>query len=579
MMSSLVSALAGLALFAPAGSSTGGTADTVYLHGAVITVDDAQPKAQAVAVKDGKILAVGSDAQVGALKGPATRVVDLAGKTMVPGFVDGHSHIGDMVLGWNLTDLSPPPVGTVRDIAGLQAAMRGALARAASDDSLLLGSGYDDSLLVERRHPTGAELDAVSASRSLCVFHVSGHLAVCNSAAMTRLGFVKGAPNPPGGVIARDGAGEPTGLLEEQAVFAVFGAMTPMTPEVAAGSFDEIQTYYASLGYTTAQDGQTASPATLDLLQKFQAAKRLKIDIAVYPKWTLAEKMVASRGLKIGGPYENGLKFAGVKITEDGSPQGKTAYLEQPYFHPPHGAAADYRGYPIMPQAELDAWYEKFAGLGWQVQTHCNGDACIDMLIKAVEKAEAAHPGFAATRPVVIHSQVTRPEQLSAYKRLGIFPSFFAEHTFYWGDWHRDETLGPARAAFISPTAAALKEGLHFSLHTDAPVVPPSPMHAMWSAVNRTTRSGQLLGPDQRISPMDALRALTIWPAWQHFDEASRGSITVGKKADLVVLEADPLSTDPAKIKDIAVITTIKDGKPIYEAGKTVVARKAFAQP
>ena len=576
MISSLVSALAGLALLAPA---SGGAADSVYLHGVVITVDEAQPRAQAVAVKDGKILAVGSDAQVSALKGPTTRVVDLAGKTMVPGFIDGHSHIADMVLGWNLTDLSPPPVGTVRDIAGLQAAMRGALARAAPGDEMLLGSGYDDSLLAERRHPTGAELDAVSATRPICVGHVSGHLAVCNSAALKRLGFVKGAPNPPGGVIARDASGEPTGLLEEQAIFAVFAALPPMTPEAAAKSFDEIQTYYASLGYTTAQDGQTASPATLAMLLKARAEKRFKIDVAAYPKWTLAEKMVANNGLKIGGPYENGLKFAGVKITQDGSPQGKTAYLEKPYFHPPHGAAADYRGYPIMPQAELDAWYEKFAGLGWQVQTHCNGDACIDMLIKAVEKAEAAHPGFAATRPVVIHSQVTRPEQLSAYKRLGIFPSFFAEHTFYWGDWHRDETLGPARAAFISPTAAALREGLHFSLHTDAPVVPPAPMHALWSAVNRTTRSGEVLGPHQRIAPMDALRALTIWPAWQHFDEASRGSITVGKKADLVVLGADPLSVDPATIKDIPVLATIKDGQPVYEAGKTVVARKAFAQP
>ncbi|MBT9470406.1 MAG: amidohydrolase family protein [Pseudomonadota bacterium] len=573
MIASIVAAFAGLAALAPAALP----ADTVYVHGVVITVDDAHPKAQAVAVRDGKILAVGSDAQIKALKGPATRVVDLAGKTMVPGFVDGHSHIADAVMGWNLADLSPPPVGTVHDIAGLQAAMRAALAK--PGDGLLLGTGYDDSLLVERRHPTGAELDAVSATRSVCVFHVSGHLAVCNSPAMKQLGFVKGAPNPPGGVIARDAAGEPTGLLEEQAVFAVFSAMTPTTPEAAAKSLDEIQTFYASLGYTTAQDGQTASPATLELLLKAQADKRLKIDIAAYPKWTLVEKMVASRGIKIGGPYENRLKFAGVKITEDGSPQGKTAYLDKPYFHPPHGAAADYRGYPIMPQAELDGWYDKFAGLGWQVQTHCNGDACIDMLIKAVEKAEAAHPGFAATRPVVIHSQVTRPDQLAAYKRLGLFPSFFAEHTFYWGDWHRDETLGADRAAFISPTAAALKAGLHFSLHTDAPVVPPAPMHVLWSAVNRTTRSGQVLGADQRISPMDALRAVTIWPAWQHFDEASRGSITVGKKADLVVLGANPLSIDPAKIKDIAVITTIKDGQAIYEAGKTVVARTAFAQP
>ena len=235
MISSLVSALAGLALLAPA---SGGAADSVYLHGLVITVDEAQPRAQAVAVKDGKILAVGSDAQVSALKGPTTRVVDLAGKTMVPGFIDGHSHIADMVLGWNLTDLPPPPVGTVRDIAGLQAAMRGALARAAPGDEMLLGSGYDDSLLAERRHPTGAELDAVSATRPICVGHVSGHLAVCNSAALKRLGFVKGAPNPPGGVIARDASGEPTGLLEEQAIFAVFAALPPTTPDAAAKSFE-----------------------------------------------------------------------------------------------------------------------------------------------------------------------------------------------------------------------------------------------------------------------------------------------------------------------------------------------------
>jgi predicted amidohydrolase YtcJ len=160
-----------------------------------------------------------------------------------------------------------------------------------------------------------------------------------------------------------------------------------------------------------------------------------------------------------------------------------------------------------------------------------------------------------------------------------VFPTFFAEHTFYWGDWHRDETLGPKRAAFISPTAAALKAGLRFSLHTDAPVVPPSPMHAWWSAVNRVTRSGAVLGPDQRLTAMQALRALTIWPAWQHFDEATRGSISVGKVADFVVLGEDPLAADPMRLKDIPILETIKGDQPIYQRGATRVARTPFAEP
>ena len=157
-----------------------------------------------------------------------------------------------------------------------------------------------------------------------------------------------------------------------------------------------------------------------------------------------------------------------------------------------------------------------------------------------------------------------------------MFPTFFAEHTYYWGDWHRDETLGETRAAFISPTAAALKLGLKFSLHTDAPVVPPSPLHAWWSAVNRTTRSGRVLGPDQRISPETALKALTIWPAWQHFDEAIKGSITPGKYADFVVLEADPTRINPSRIKDVKVLMTIKEGQVIYERGRTKNVRPPF---
>lgn len=552
--------------------------DTIYLHGNLLTVDDAHPKAQAVAIEGGRILAVGQDVAIAGLRGPQTRIVDLAGKTMIPGFVDGHSHVGDLAAVWRLADLSPAPVGVTGSIADLQRVMRTAVdANSGPADSMVVGLGYDDSLMIERRHPSLDDLDAISTTRPVCVVHVSGHLARCNRAGLRRLGLDASSPDPKGGRLGRDAAGQLNGALDEQAVGLVFAAMPPPSAAEMMKALDEVQTYYASQGYTTAQDGQTSSPAVVGLLQAASRAGALRIDIAAYVKWTLVDEVVARQGVKIGAPYVGRLKFAGVKISEDGSPQGKTAFLTQPYLHPPPGAGPDYRGYPTLPGPELDAWFDKFMSRGWQVQTHCNGDACIDLVLAAITKAYGAHPGAEATRPVVVHSQVTRPDQLQAYRRLKIFPTFFAEHTYYWGDWHRDETLGPARAAFISPTGDAERMGLKFSLHTDAPVVPPSAMHVWWSAVNRETRSGQVLGPAQRISPQTALKALTIWPAWQHFDEAIKGSITPGKYADLVILDADPTRIDPRRIKDVQVLVTLKEGKVIYERGKTPVVRRPFA--
>ncbi len=570
-------ALAAVSLLAGSGNAATRPADVVYLHGNILTVDEVQPRAEAVAVRDGRIIAVGRDRDVARLRGPRTLTVDLRGKTMTPGFVDGHSHIGNLVEIWDLADLAPAPVGTTRSIRDLQSVMRAYLAaNPGPDDRMVIGRGYDDSLMAEHRHPGLADLDAISTTRPLCVVHVSGHLARCNSAALRRMGLDASTPDPKGGRLGRTSDGQLNGALDEQAVGLALRLAPPQDKERALQALDEIQTYYASQGFTTAQDGLTSSPAAAAFLARASQAGRLRIDVASYLRWSVADAIIAENSLKVGGPYVGHLKFAGVKITADGSPQGKTAYLSQPYLHPPHDAPSDYRGYPTVPEDELVGWYDRFMGRGWQVQTHCNGDACIDMVLAAVSKAYEIHSEARRTRPVVIHSQVTRRDQLEAYQRLGIFPSFFAEHTFYWGDWHRDETLGPDRGAFISPTAAAEHLKIRFSLHTDAPVVPPSAMHAWWSAVNRTTRSGKVLGPDQRISPETALKALTIWPAWQHFDEAIKGSITPGKYADFVVLDADPTRIDPARIKDVKVLMTIKEGQVIYDRGRTKNVRAPF---
>jgi predicted amidohydrolase YtcJ len=583
-------------------ASTETVADTIYTNGEIITVNDAQPAAEAVAVKDGKILAVGGGDDVMGYLGPSTEVVSLKGRTMIPGFVDGHSHICDYGMLWGYPTLNPPPVGDVKNIDDIVAGMRDFIERKNFPQGVaVFGYGYDDSMLAEKRHPTREDLDRVSTEHPVVIIHTSGHFGVANTLALEKVGFVNGAPNPKGGVIRCDPqTGEPTGVVEEQAVFNFFPLLQPKTDEQRLQTLVEIQNYYAGFGITTAQDGQTLPPS-ISLLRKAAARGKLIIDIVSYPKWTFFENALAGEleldvenarpgfasniesfhrcGAPEGrvdphitqavkerlGVYHNRLKFGGVKITCDGSPQGETAFLTRPYLHPPEGQTQDYRGYPILPQEELDRWFDAAYANDVQVVAHCNGDAAADMMIEAVDKAQRNH-GKKDLRPVMAHAQTVRADQLDRLKELGIVPSFFGSHTFYWGDWHINETLGADRARRISPMRSALKRGMKFANHTDAPVTPPDQLMVIHTAVNRTSRSGVIVGPEERISPMDALKAVTIWGAYLYFEEDEKGSIEPGKRADLVVLSANPLTVDDAAIKDIKVLKTIKDGKTIFDA-------------
>jgi predicted amidohydrolase YtcJ len=590
------------------GSAETPIADRIYTNGVIITVNDAQPFAEAVAVKDGKILAVGARDDVMRHQGLSTEVVDLKERTMVPGFIDGHSHICDYGMVWGYPDLNPPPVSDVNSIDDIIVKMRKFIEEKKIPRGVaVFGSGYDDSLLAERRHPTKEDLDRVSTEHPVVVLHTSGHLGSANTLALEKVGFAQGAPDPKGGTVLRDPqTGEPTGVVEEQAVFNFLSLMPVKSEEERMRTLVEIQNYYASLGITTAQDGQTL-PASISLLRKAAAQGRLIIDIVSYPKWTIFEKALAGEerlnvefvrpgyasniesfhrcGAPEGpmdpnitsearakvGVYSDGLKFGGVKITSDGSLQGKTAYMSQPYLRPPAGQPADYRGCPILTQEEMDRWFDAAYEHDVQLLAHCNGDAAADMMIEAVAKAQRKH-GRKALRPVMVHAQTVRADQLDRMNKLGIIPSFFSAHTFYWGDWHINETLGRERAYRISPLRSALKRGMKFANHTDAPVTPPDQLMVIHSAVNRTSRSGAIVGPEERISPMDALKAVTIWGAYLYFEEKEKGSIEPGKRADLAVLTDNPLTVDDAAIKDIKVIQTIKDGRTIYMAP---VARSA----
>jgi predicted amidohydrolase YtcJ len=318
---------------------------------------------------------------------------------------------------------------------------------------------------------------------------------------------------------------------------------------------------YTRFGFTTAQEGR-AFPSDIDLYIAMAEANELTIDVVAYPDYWLARDKVAnSPWLDRGGGSR--FRIGGIKGNLDGSPQGKTAWLTEPYFVPPEGQDADYKGYPMLDEEKAHAMFDDAYAQGWQVINHANGDAAIDQLIRAARAATEKH-GAADRRTVGIHSQVMREDQLDAYKELGIIPSFFGMHTFYWGDWHRDSVLGPERAAGISPARSALDRGMSYTQHHDAPVALPSSIAILATQVNRTTRTGEILGPEQRVSTLDALKSITIHAAYQYFEEDRKGSIEVGKLADFVILSADPLEIAPEELWDLEVLETLKEGQIVY---------------
>lgn len=540
-------------------------ADTIYTGGPILTIDDARPTAEAVAVRDGRILAVGDADGVLAHRGDSTEVFDLAGRTMVPGFVDSHGHVVMGGLQALSANLLAPPDGEVTDIASLKATLS-AWAKENSDvvdqTNMIVGFGYDNAQLAEVRHPTRRDLDEVSADKPIIIVHQSGHLGVANSAALEFAGIDASSEAPPGGVIRRDENGEPNGVLEEYAFFAV---LVPLLGELGQEGLEAFaragSRMWARYGYTTAQDGRS-SPGIVETLRSLGAAGEIPIDVVAFPDVLEARDYIAAN---VSKDYADGVRVGGCKLTIDGSPQGFTALRDRPYYDPVGDYEDGYAGYAAITEEQLqDAvnWcYEK----GIQIITHANGEGASDMLIEALEAAQERY-GTPKIRPVLIHGQFLREDQVDSYKKLGVFLSLFPMHTFYWGDWHRDHTVGPVNAQNISPTGWARERGMMFGSHHDAPVAFPDSMRVLAATVTRRTRTGDILGPNQRVDVLTALKAMTIWPAWQHFEENDKGSIESGKIADLVILSDNPMTVEPDKLAELKVRVTIKDGKVVYDA-------------
>ena len=548
------------------GAAPAMTGVTVYSGGDLLTMAGAEPAyAEALAVRDGKILAVGTRAEVAKAAGSGAAQVDLAGKTLVPGFIDAHSHLLNYADSLVQADLNPPPIGGVTKLADIVAALQKLKTDLkAGPGDVLIGQGYDQDMLEEKRHPTAADLDAAFPENPVIVVHASGHMLVANSLAFKAASIDASTPDPEGGTILRKPGGrEPQGLVQEMGMYP----FQPMlkgarTPEVDLDLVKRAVAHYAANGYTTASESLVLGEK-MAVIQAAADAGAFTIDVIALPAFTMATELVGTGKIK-WGEYRNGLKYAGLKIAVDGSPQGKTAYLTRPYLTPVPGCKTDCRGFPNLTQAQVDQLVLLTYKNGVQMFSHCNGDAAVDMMITGHENAEKvlATPGK-DRRTIIIHSQIMRPDQLDAYAKLGLLPTFFTNHVYYWGDVHY-ANLGPERAAFISPLASAFKLGIRATNHTDAIVTPVDPMFLLWTSVNRVTREGRLLGEAERVTPYRGLQALTVNAAYEYFEEASKGTLEAGKRADFVVLDKNPLKVEPMAIKDIRVVETLKDGKRVY---------------
>ncbi len=537
-------------------------ADLVLKGATVLTVDPSTPRARAVAIRDGVIVGVGEDHDVESLVGPGTRVLDCRGRTVTPGFVDSHTHnihVGEFRYRLDQLNLAAELTPSVAD---LLAQVRERAARL-GPGPWLGGKNVEPHGMRERRWPTRQELDAVAPDNPVLLTIRGGHACVANSRALALFGIGPHTPDPEGGVIDRDAAGQPTGVLRD--VTSIRAAL----PESSLGDLKDalagLERQYLRLGITSAHDCG-ANPRTESYRAYREAVDerrwRIRTALFVYHDYLMASHEAFREGFD-----DDWLRLRGVKLFMDGSIQCFTCAFREPYV------TRDTRGWEGLrySQDKVNEAVAEAHERGWQVAIHAQGDLGITMAVNAIERAMETRPR-PDPRHRIEHTLCPTREDLVRMRRLGIVPNLFLFHPWFWGDQHIREFIGPERAGRMVPARTALDLGLRPSAHSDCPVCTPddpvwpsNPLWGMACAVTRRTRSGQDIGRDERVSPAEALAIYTINGAHAAFEERMKGSVTVGKAADLVVLAENPLETDPWAIKDIAVERTILGGEIAFD--------------
>ena len=529
----------------------------LYYGGDIVTMREETDAPEAVLVTDGKISYVGELAEARRQCPPGAEEIDLEGKTLMPSFIDPHSHIAMLAQYTDFANL-----GKCTSFKDLAVTLSDWLKeKRLAEGEVLVGYGYDHNFLDEQQHPTKEVLDRVSDTIPVCILHTSGHMCVANSVLLRECGITADTPDPEGGKFGREEDGTPNGYIEE--VPAMVKVLIPVFSRVKADfarQLEKAQQIYLKYGITTVQDGST-NASGFQKLAECAKEQVFHLDVVSYVLADDLEK-TAEEYPEYYQKYHNRLKIGGAKIILDGSPQGRSAWLRNPYE-----GEETYCGYPAHTQEETDRWVETAVEKGYQLLAHCNGDAASGQYLAAFEKAAgktSENPEkIRALRPVMIHCQTVGDDQLDEMKELGMIPSIFVAHTWYWGDVHL-KNLGSVRGAHISPARAAMERGLIYNFHQDTPVVEPDMLHTVWCAVNRVTRSGKPIGQEQCIGVYEALKGVTIHGAYAYHEEERKGTLEAGKLADMVILDRNPLKTDKMQIRDIQVLETIKEGKTLY---------------
>jgi predicted amidohydrolase YtcJ len=548
-------------------------ADLVITGGRILTVNARDEVAEAVAVVRGRIAAVGAGGEIESLVGPRTEVIRLRGQTVVPGFIDPHNHF--MLYGTWLAgvDAKWPLNKTVDDVLGRV----GDKAAATPAGRWIVGFGVEDSALEERRFPTRDELDRVAPGHPVFIKHRSGHAAVVNSLALAAAGIAEGAPQPEGGHMDRDPAtGRLNGVLREKSAMTLVEALLPKPTKgemkegvIAAGKL------YASAGITSVHDaGADARPETYRAYQEAVQEGRLKQRVYTMIWGWPGAHMYLDRdlGLRTGFGDER-LRLGAVKLFCDGSIQVFTCAFYEPYITlDTDSTRANPRGVLQMTPNELNTLVLSAHERGYQVAIHAQGDYGIDVALDAIEYAMWKHPR-PDPRHRIEHCQCVTPEGLRRMRRLGVIGSFYPHHSWYWADRHISTFIGEERASRMNPMKSAMKAGVVTVAHSDAPIAAigdpmfgAEPLFGIWCAVNRTTRAGKVIGPEERITPMEGIRAFTINAAYASFEEGIKGSIEPGKLADLAILDKDPCAVDPWAVRDVKVERTIIGGETVFLA-------------
>ena len=586
-------------LMTPQSAFAAKIADAIYFGGPIVTMIRDNDRVEALAVYKGTILATGSKKNIMAFNGAKTKLINLNGHCLMPGFIDPHSHVSSQSVKFSTVNLDPHPIGDVKTIADIQRKLREHIKKNKPENGKwVIGWGYDDTGLKEMRHPTRDDLDAVSKTHPILLVHISSHIGTCNSKALEIVGITADTPDPDGGKFQRKtGSREPNGVLEETAWFDFVTKVPLPTKEASLEILKKGLAFYAAAGITTAGDGASTA-GVMKLFRILEKEDRMPIDVVAYPAYNMINMDVVDDVVatwKIPARFRPG----GIKLFIDGSLQGYTGFLSKPYYKQVDGKKQvagtcgsqtaeelflntgdskkqlktvshednqnTNRGYASMSLEQVTEWVRICNEKNIPIHAHCNGDAAVDILLEALNTVYGDRPR-PELRNVIIHAQTIRDDQLNAAVSHGLVPSFFPIHIVFWGDRHRDIFLGPKRAARINPARSALDRGMKITLHHDAPIASIEMLSVVDAAVNRITSSGKLLGPDERITPYEALRAITKDAAWQYFEENRKGTLESGKLADMVILDADPLAIDLKKIGKIKVIETIKEGKIVFSA-------------